>query len=52
MWVGIFTLLLLQVIGMVKCLKKYPKSLFVFYFAVVITIYFSQMMLWSSNTNS
>lgn len=49
MWIIIFILLLLQVIGMVKFLKEYPKSLFVFYFIVVGCMYVSMMMLFGGS---
>ena len=52
MWVIIFLLLLLQVIGMVKCLKAHPKTLFVFYFIVVGVIYVSMMMLFGGAGNN
>jgi hypothetical protein len=48
LWVLVFLMLFLQVIGMVKCLKKYKTPLFAFYIFVVVTVYVSQMMLWGS----
>ena len=48
MWVLIFLMLFLQVIHMVKCLKKYNNFLIAFYIFIVATIYVAQMMLWSS----
>ena len=52
LWVCIFLMLLLQVIGMVKCLKAYPKTLFVFYFFIVAVIYISMMMLFGGEKNN
>lgn len=48
LWVLIFIMLFLQVIGMVRCLKKFQTPLFAFYIFVVITVYVAQMMLWGS----
>lgn len=48
LWCLVFFMLFLQVIGMVKCLKKYKNFLFGFYIYVVVTVYVSQMMLWGS----
>ena len=41
LWSVTFVLLLLQVAGMTKCLKKYPNSLFAFYFFVCGVMFFS-----------
>ena len=48
LWCLVFFMLFLQVIGMVKCLKKYKTPLFAFYIFAVVTVYVSQMMLWGS----
>ena len=48
LWCLVFFMLFLQVIGMVKCLKKYKTWLFAFYIFIVATVYVSQMMLWAS----
>jgi hypothetical protein len=44
LWCVTFVLLLLQVVGYTACLKNYPKTMFVFYFAIVIVMFFVQMM--------
>jgi hypothetical protein len=49
LWIATFVLLLLQVIGYTKCLKNYPKTMFVFYFAVVIIMFFVQMITLGGN---
>jgi len=41
MWCLIFFMLFLQVINMVKCLKKYKNGLFAFYIYIVATVYVS-----------
>jgi len=48
LWCLVFLMLFLQVIGMVRCLKKYKTPLFAFYIFVVATVYVSQMMLWGT----
>jgi hypothetical protein len=50
-WTVTFVLLLTQAIGLVKCLKKIPYFLMGYYIAVVVSIYFCQMMLWSGRGN-
>lgn len=47
-WTLIFVLLLLQVIGLVKCLKKIPKVMFGFYCSISSAMWFVQMLLFSS----
>ena len=47
-WTLIFVLLLLQVIGLVKCLKKIPKVMFGFYCAISTCMWFVQMLLFSA----
>jgi hypothetical protein len=39
-WSLIFVLLLLQVIGLVKCLKKIPKVMFGFYCTIAASMWF------------
>lgn len=51
MWILIFAMLFLQVIGCVKCLKQFRYGLIAFYAYIVSTVYVSQMMLWSSGGN-
>ena len=41
MWCLVFFMLFLQVINMVKCLKKYKNALFAFYIYIVATVYVS-----------
>ena len=52
LWSCIFVLLLLQVVGLVKCLKKIPKVLFGFYVGISVTMFLVQMLLFTTNTNS
>lgn len=47
-WTLIFILLLLQVIGCVKCLKKIPKVMFGFYCGISISMWFVQMLLFAA----
>ena len=47
LWVTLFILLLLQVIGYTKCIKEYPKSMFVYYFVVSGIMFAVQMMCFS-----
>ena len=47
LWCLIFVLLLMQVIGMVKCLKKIPKVMFGFYSTISASMWFVQMLLFS-----
>lgn len=46
-WSLIFVLLLLQVIGLVKCLKQIPKVLFGFYASISAAMWFVQMLLFA-----
>jgi hypothetical protein len=41
-------LLLLQVVGLVKCLKKIPKVMFGFYVGISVAMFLVQMMLFTS----
>lgn len=41
MWCLVFLMLFLQVIHMVKCLKKYQCGLMAFYVYIVLTVYVS-----------
>ena len=52
LWSIVFVLLLLQVVGMTKCLKNYPKALFGFYFFVCIVMFFVQLMLFGGENNN
>ena len=45
---SIFVLLLLQVVGLVKCLKKIPKVMFGFYVGISIAMFLVQMMLFTA----
>ena len=46
LWSCVFVLLLLQLVGLTKCLRQCPKTLFGFYFMVCIVMYFTQVELW------
>ena len=52
LWSCVFVLLLLQVVGLTKCLKKYPKALFFFYFFICIVMFFVQLILWGGANNN
>lgn len=47
-WCLVFILLLLHVIGCVKCFKKIPKVMFGFYCTISVSMWFSQMLLFSA----
>jgi len=51
MWVMTFIMLFLQIVGMVKCLKKYKMALFAYYIFIGVSVYVSQMMLWAGGGN-
>lgn len=52
LWSTVFVLLLLQVAGLTKCLKKVPRILFAFYFFVCGVMFFTQLMLWGGEDNN
>ena len=52
LWSSVFVLLLLQVAGLTKCLKKIPKILFGFYFFVCGVMFFTQLELWGGSENN
>jgi len=51
LWSTVFVLLLLQLVGMTKCLKTIPKLLFGFYFFICGCMFFVQMELWGGVDN-
>ena len=52
LWSTVFVLLLLQVAGLTKCLKKVPKLLFGFYFFICGVMFFTQLMIWGGSDNN
>jgi len=46
----IFLLMLMQFIGLAFCLKKLQFLLFIFYFVLVATMFFVQLILWQSES--
>ena len=52
LWSCVFILLLLQVVGLTGCLKKYPKALFGFYAFVCVVMFFVQEILWGGSNNN